>query len=280
MIAATLSSACPSDETVAALIDGELTHNDAAAVRAHVQQCAACRAREAHFARVASTLTRLELPADDAFVASVAQRLDRKSSRPHLGRLVAPVLAAAAAVVVTVWIARPASSEPVSKFTARGAPSPAGPSAGRHLGFEAFVHPSSRAQARRPLREGDVLAPGDGLSFMLYNRSRQEARFLLFGVDAEGSVHWFYPAYLAPGTDPTSPVLAAVPEVVSLSEGVTPDHPAAGTFQVVAVFAPEELRVQRVEQLLTEGSLDALRQKYPGAEIQVIRVQMSRAVER
>ncbi|HZN93514.1 MAG TPA: hypothetical protein VFB81_12455, partial [Myxococcales bacterium] len=203
--------------------------------------------------------------------------------RPRLGRLVAPALAAAAAVVVTVWIARPASPrlQPgSSEFTARGASSPAGPSAGRHLGFEAFVHPSSRAQARRPLREGDVLTPGDGLSFMLYNRSHQEARFLLFGVDAEGSVHWFYPAYLAPGTDPTSPVLAAVPEVVSLGEGVTPDHPAAGAFQVVAVFAPEELRVQRVEQLLAEGSLDALRQKYPGAEIQVIRVRMSRAVER
>ena len=55
------------------------------------------------------------------------------------------------------------------------------PSGRRHLGFEAFVHPSSpRAQARRPLREGDVLSPGDGLSFLLYNRSRQEARFLLF----------------------------------------------------------------------------------------------------
>jgi hypothetical protein len=125
-----------------------------------------------------------------------------------------------------------------------------------------------------------VLAPGDGLSFQLYNRSRQEARFLLFGVDAEGAVHWFYPAYLAPGTDPTSPVLAAVPEVVSLGEGVTPDHPASGAFQVVAVFAPEELRVQRVEQLISEGSLDALRRQYPGAEIQVIRAQMSRPAER
>jgi len=35
-----------------------------------------------------------------------------------------------------------------------------------------------------------------------------------------------------------------------------------------------------VEQLLAEGSLDALRRKYPGAEIQVIRVQMSRPAER
>ena len=63
--------------------------------------------------------------------------------------------------------------------------------------------------------------------------------------------------------------------MVSLSEGVTPDHPASGAFQVVAVFAPEELRVQRVEQLLAEGSLDALRRQYPDAEIQVIRAEMS-----
>src|SRR5205085_6106264 len=130
--------------------------------------------------------------------------------------LLAPAVALAAALVATVWIARRPP-----ELTPRGIASPTG--AARHLGFEAFVHPSSRAQARRPLREGDVLSPGDGLSFLLYNRSHQESRFLLFGLDSEGTVHWFYPAYLAPGTDPTSPVLAAAPEVVSLSEGVTPD---------------------------------------------------------
>jgi hypothetical protein len=186
-----------------------------------------------------------------------------------------PALALAAALVATVWLARPA---PRPELTPRGIATPAGP--GRHLGFEAFVHPSSRTQARRPLHEGDSLAPGDGLSFLIYNRSHQESRFLVFGLDAERTVHWFYPAYLAPGTDPISPVLAAAPEVVSLSEGVTPDHPAAGDFQVVAVFAPEELRVQRVEQLLSEGSLDALRQQYPGAEIQIIRARVTRPAER
>jgi hypothetical protein len=205
-------------------------------------------------------------------VQSVAARLHQPRPRP---RLLAPALAAAAALAAAVWVSRPA---PHPDFTPRGTTNPTGP--GRHLGFEAFVHPSSRAQARRPLHEGDALAPGDGLSFLLYNRSHQEARFLLFGVDAEHTVHWFYPAYLAPGTDPTSPVLAAAPEVVSLSEGVTPDHPAAGDFQVVAVFAPEELRVQRVEQLLAEGSLDALRRQYPGVEIQVIRARMTRPAER
>jgi putative zinc finger protein len=267
------ATACPTEETLAALLDGELTKNQADAVREHAQGCAACRAREAHLTALTSTLSRLELPADEAFVQSVAARLHRPRRRVPL---FVPALAAAAALVAAVWVARPAPAP--SGLTPRGTASPAGPA--RHLGFEAFVHPSSRAQARRPLREGDALSPGDGLSFLLYNRSHQESRFLLFGVDSEGTVHWFYPAYLAPGTDPTSPVLAAAPEVVSLSEGVTPDHPAAGAFQVVAVFAPDELRVQRVEQLLSEGSLDALRRQYPGAEIQVIHTRMTRPAER
>jgi len=265
---------CPTEDTFAALVDGELTHNQAGAVREHAQSCAACRARESHLSRLTAALSRLELPADEAFVQAVAGKLNRPRPRP---RMVLPALAAAAAMVVAVLVVRPS---PHPGFAARGAASSAEPSGRRRLGFEAFVHPASRAQARRPLRDGDALAPGDGLSFLLYNRSHQEARFLLFGVDAQGAVHWFYPAYLAPGTDPTSPVLAATPEVVSLGEGVTPDHPAPGAFQVVAVFAPEELRVQQVEQLLSEGSLDALRQRYPAAEIQVIRAQMSRPAER
>jgi hypothetical protein len=225
----------------------------------------------------------LQLPEDEAFVQSVAQGLDQRHRRPHRApaarawRLAIPV-AAAAAVIAAVLVPRTA---PRPEYAARGgAASPGEPATHRRLGFEAFVHPSSRAQARRPLREGDVLSPGDGLSFMLYNRSHEEARFLLFAVDAERSVHWFYPAFLAPGTDPTSPVLAAAPEVVPLPEGVTPDHPASGDFQVVAVFAPEELRVQQVEQILTEGSLDALRKRYPAAEVQVIHAQMSRPATR
>jgi len=265
-------TACPPSETLVALLDGELTRNQADAVREHAAGCASCRAQEAHLTALTSTLSRLELPADEAFVQSVAARLHRPRRRSPL---LAPALAVAAALIAAAWLARPA---PRPDFTPRGFAGPAGPQ--RHLGFEAFVHPSSRAQAKRPLREGDVLAPGDGLSFLLYNRSHQESRFLLFAVDAQGAVHWFYPAYLAPGTDPTSPVLAAAPEVVSLSEGVTPDHPAAGAFEVVAVFAPEELRVQRVEQLLSEGSLDALRRQYPGAEIQVIHTRMTRPDER
>ncbi|HYV44466.1 MAG TPA: zf-HC2 domain-containing protein [Myxococcaceae bacterium] len=265
-------TACPTPETLAALLDGELTKNQADAVREHAAGCASCRAQEAHLQKLTSALSRLELPADEAFVQSVAAKLHRPSARRPI-RFAAPAAALAAALIAAVWVTR-APPEP----TPRGIANPTGP--GRHLGFEAFVHPGSRAQAKRPLHEGDSLSPGDGLSFLLYNRSHQESRFLLFAVDSEGTVHWFYPAYLAPGTDPTSPVLGAAPEVVSLSEGVTPDHPAAGAFQVVAVFAPEELRVQRVEQLLAGGSLDALRRQYPDAEIQVIHARMTRSAER
>lgn len=269
-------TACPTPETMVAMLDGELTRNQAEALHEHAKGCTSCRAREGYLSRLISILAHLELPADEAFVQSVAARLNEP--RPRLRFAATAMLAAAAALAVSIWIARPAPS-PRPDFTPRGVAAPAA-GTGRHMGFEAFVHPGSRAQARRPLHEGDALAPGDGLSFLIYNRNHQEGRFLLFGVDAERTVHWFYPAYLAPGTDPTSPVLAAEPEVVSLSEGVTPDHPAAGDFQVVAVFAPEELRVQRVEQLLSEGSLDALRQQYPGAEIQIIRARMTRPAER
>ncbi|HVE87171.1 MAG TPA: zf-HC2 domain-containing protein, partial [Myxococcales bacterium] len=210
----TTTTTCPTEETFAALLDGELTRNHAGAVREHAQGCAACRAREAHLSKVAAALSRLELPADEAFVQSVAGRLSRPAPRPR-----APVLpfalAAAAALAVALYVARPPSRS--GEFTARGA---IAPGAGRHLGFEAYVHPRSNPQAGRLLRDGDSLAPGDGLSFVLYNRSRQESRFLLFALDSQGAVHWFYPAYLAPGTDPTSPVLAASPEVVTLSEGV------------------------------------------------------------
>jgi hypothetical protein len=282
--------ACPAGETFAALLDGELTRNESDRLRRHLDGCAACRERHAHLSRVAAALPAAVLaPEDPSFAPEVAARLQeagqrRRSARAFPLRAVVVASAGAAAVAASMALlihpgpgqqpgtAGAAEHEPAAggTLTARG-----GPSRARTLrGFSAFVHPGSDARVRRTLRDGDVLKPGDGLSFVLYNRSRQEARFVLFALDAQRTVHWFYPAYLAPGADPTSPVLASSPQQVSLGEGVTPDHPAPGQFQVVGVFAPRELRVQRVEALLTEGSLDALREEWPDAEIQVIQAQV------
>src|SRR6185295_20376120 len=61
-------TACPTPETLAALLDGELTKNQADAVREHAAGCASCRAQEAHLQKLTSALSRLELPADEAFV--------------------------------------------------------------------------------------------------------------------------------------------------------------------------------------------------------------------
>lgn len=44
---------------------------------------------------------------------------------------------------------------------------------------------------------------------------------MLFALDAQREVHWFYPAYLDAGTDPRSIVIEATPEVQSLPQGVS-----------------------------------------------------------
>jgi anti-sigma factor RsiW len=254
-------------DTLAALLDGELTENAARQAHAHLAGCPACARLHAHLLSTSRALAQAgRPPADATFVAGVMERVAGPSRHPaRLWRLL-PVAALAAGVGVGLWGGelREARPEAPAGFTARG-----GPVEGlsRRVGVEVFLHPGSAAQGRRALRAGDTLAPGDGLSFVLTQRSGVALHAMLFAVDARGQVHWFYPAWVEPEDNPLALSLSSAHQVLSLPEGVTPEGLAEGPLEVVALFTPQPHTVREVEALLAGRTPHALASLLPGSAL-------------
>jgi hypothetical protein len=97
------------DETISAVLDGELPADDDSAARAHLAGCAECRARLARFTDVAAAVAApVDLPAAGAREAAIAGAIDgdRADGAAAGRRRWAPVLAVAA-VLVALLLAAP-----------------------------------------------------------------------------------------------------------------------------------------------------------------------------
>lgn len=158
--------------------------------------------------------------------------------------------------------------ETAGTFAARGD----APRRGSRLGFEIYAHEPGKQPVR--IHEGQRLRADTGYSFVVLNRSQKRQSLLLFAVDARSDVHWFYPAFLEPATDPHSIVVDVRPQVQPLPDGITPDSPAPGPMRFVGVFSKAPLRVSEVEASLRSGGLPALSRAHPDAEVQWLQAEL------
>lgn len=255
---------CAAFETLAARADGVLEPERAKALARHVAGCGTCAAAGARVDGLVAALRAPSTPAGDpSFVRDVMRRA--RSPRPSgvRGAAFLGVLAGCAAVLA---LALREPSDELDGVQSRGG-SPA--TVARAVGFEAFVHAAPGAPVLASLRPGARFAAGSGLSFTLYNRTGAPLHYMLFAVDARREVHWFYPAFDGRG-EPHAALLGALPQVVPLPEGVTPEAPASGPLQVVGLFLREAPGVREVEGLIAGGGLDALGRAFPGAVVQEI----------
>lgn len=97
----------------------------------------------------------------------------------------------------------------------------------------------------------------DALMFTYSNRSQEPyTHLMIFGVDSTSEVRWYYPAYTAPGTDPSAIPIAAGETAIPLPERVEHDLPA-GRFIIYGLFLRRPLTVSAVEararELAREG---------------------------
>lgn len=253
---------CPEPSRLAAWLDGEVTANEGQALTAHLGGCDACRSAHRRFLQTATALRELPLPEPDPRLA--AEVLAKVRSGRPAWRWRVPALAVGFVACAVVAI----SLRPEPTFTARGGETAGAEARQRKLGIELFRHPHGGA-APHPLQPEERLAPGDGLSFVAYNRTGQSLHLLIFGLDARAEVHWFYPAYSSSDSDPSSIPLSGAEQVVQLPEGVTLESPAPGAFQLVAAFSPSAVRVSEVEALLAAGGMTRLRDAIKEATFQI-----------
>jgi anti-sigma factor RsiW len=256
---------CPKPEVLSQLVDGELTENGAAALRAHVAGCATCAGaledQRSLVARIAAPVP--GVPSQPA-LAALMRRLDTaeaRARRPSSLRrcFVALGAAAAAAATVLLLVAPGRSGE-------RGASAPRGAAVEwtRKLGVELWALEGTP----RRLDGGASIGPGTALVASYSNVDGAPAYLLAFAFDARGEVHWLYPAFVDRRTDPEA--IRLEPAIVNraLADSVILEDVAPGPLRVVTVVSREPLRVSSVEALPpSERSLDVVRGRWPSARV-------------
>ena len=233
---------CIDDKELALFLDGELTTNRSRVVSDHIASCAACRKRKAsleHLLRAAKNA--YPPPAAPGFTAAVMRRTSARS-KPRISRLawasgLATVAAAGIAIVAT-------DSE--GDFVARGGSKLEAHLSARNMGFEVF-------QDGRALMPGTSVNPRQGLSFRIFNRSGRPAHLSLFGIDTQGEIHWFYPAWLNAELTPTSHFVPAEPSVQTLPQAVAPVDVPLGPLEIIAMFTDKPIDVRTVEAIVASG---------------------------
>jgi hypothetical protein len=260
-----MSTRCLGEEELLSWIDGGVAPNRAEGLEAHVAGCKRCRDALEEIRTFASDLAAPVEHDADAHVAAVMARLDeprpiakRSPASWRRGASVASALALAAGVAL--FAAHRRGDE--GHFAARGAA--AAPSLARDVGITVYTG----TDALEPLAPGARLDAGAALTAAYTNVHPRPVRLLLVGVDGRGTLHWLYPAWVDPATDPSAVVLERAERPKPIPTSVVLDSPAAGTLRVVAIVTEAELHVSDVERLsAAELTRDALRRRFPDAMI-------------
>ena len=245
-----------SPELLAAWVDGEVTPSQAAAVEQALSQSPDLRRRSEELRRITAGLS-APVPELDALdltssIRAAARAEERRRRLPPPRRAAGwrwPALvgfAGACVAAVALLVVRPASRSPDdADFRAKSATAKAAGAPELWAGVMAYRVAGKGA----PARLGEHLSRGDGLMFSYTNLGpRPFTHVMVFAVDAEGEVRWFYPAYETVGTNPSSIPIQADANV-PLAEVIR--HPfAAGPLTLQALFSRQPLRVADVEAWL------------------------------
>jgi hypothetical protein len=265
-----MSRGCATEDDLIALLDGEVTENRAAALRAHLGRCSVCREEWASLERLQGLL---RAPSPGVPLAGAAERIVARiqaepvarssSSGPGRRRWVGATAAVAAAVAALALLAPRLDHRPAERLAARGGG--ADRSLRRDVGVT-LLRADARVSALHP---GDAVQPDTAYAVAYTNLGPDGSAFLMvFAVDAAHAIHWIVPPYLDPSVDPPSAPLGHADGDTLLPGAIVLEDPATGPLRIVTLVSGEPQRVSAIEQLEPVAlSLDRLRARFRAAEI-------------
>lgn len=235
----------PTDEELLAMLEGELTSSRAGTIDTHVHTCASCRARLDALQGTLDSIATIEPEsASIDLVGAMWERIEQPALNPRrsFGAVALALAAATAALAIILPVSR-------SDFRPK---SGAAHRSDRWTGIRIYRADEDGAHpVDRRIRSDDYLL------FSYANLAERPARHLMiFGVDQSRAVHWYYPAHLDPGQDPTSIRIEAAPSR-ELREKIRHDLPP-GDLTIHALFTEGPLYVSMVESAVAGGRLDDL----------------------
>jgi hypothetical protein len=239
-----------------AYLEGEVTRSEAAEIEARVADSAAERARLESLRGMVGALSasdpaleRIDLVADVRAAAAGAATPAARRSRRALWAAVAAGLLVAILVPVFLLV-RDRAPAPATddQFRARSA-------GGRDAGADRWVAIKAfYVDARgEPRRIADRLpTENQGLLFAYSSTGPRPFPYLMiFAVDEEAQVYWFYPAFEDRDTDPTSVRLDRTGSDIELPFKIK--HSFSGArLAIFGLFTREPLRVSRIERLFRD----------------------------
>lgn len=260
---------CPPQRELLRLVDGEVTENRAVELRTHTSACPRCaaeiRANRALLVRVGAPVDELRSAGTvEAVMARVRAAPSERRLTPARRTWLLPSLAAAAAVVVGVLVVAPRGRD-AGDFRARGATV----QWTRKVGVELWALEGGP----RRIAAGDTLSSGVPLVASFSNVDGAPAYLLAYALDARGEVHWVYPAWLDPQTDPESVMLEAAVVQRALPDSVVLEDVAPGPLTFVLVTTRAPLRVGSIERSAPAARTpEAVRARWPDARVETLPV--------
>lgn len=254
---------CPGVDELLRMLDGEVAERRAATLRLHVESCPACGGELRRGQRL---LNRIAAPLEGTRPADVEGVMRRLGSRPPPRPApprwaVATAALSALAACLLAFVLLPGRGE--EGFQARGAVTAEEWTHQVGVNFYAVEPKPRRLERSTPVsRDTPLLGVYRNLD------TTGPVYLLAFAVDAQGTVHWLYPAYTEATQDPASVLLPTRHEDTPLSETVVLDTPAQGPARLVTVLSREPLHVSDIELLPPEQlSTGALRARLGAAQV-------------
>lgn len=261
----------PSVERLVSYLERDLTPAEAAEIEAHIERSEVGRAMLEQLRGLVAGVGRSNWRWEQTdLVDGIWHKIDsdtrrwRPARRDQRTRYRVAALAAAGLLAAALGGAVLALLFPRSGFWTREPDSEqirvksndvAAASPDRWVGIQVFRLRGERDVAR----VSGSIRRDDGLLFAYTNLGPDPYPYLLiFGVDGTGTVHWYYPAFLRRGTNPSAIRIEPGRASVELRE-VIQHALEPGALTLYAVFARTQLKVLQVEAAIRDAAQGGLR---------------------
>ncbi len=236
---------CARNKDLLRYITGSLPSEQAAALDEHLAHCPQCTKTKNELMAATSHLAPDPGEFDEPEIAKNVMTLIRmgraepEPTRPSFFRPVWVLVPAAAAclLALVILMAWPQPEAGTEGFHVRGG----NEDPDRWVSVRAF-----RATAEGYQKVGENMKASDALAFSYSNHSETYRHLMVFAVNPEGQVFWYYPAHTEEGVDPNSIAIGKEAKDVPLPDQIR--HPLrAGPLRLFALFSPNSLHVSDVE---------------------------------
>lgn len=253
---------------LSAYLEGEVTASERAGVEAWLKDSAEARRTLDQLSNVRELLGAPATALESIDLAARVRTAVRRPVAPRTGPRMPLWLGAAAACValVSFFSLRPrVVGDGAAEFRAKGNALRIS-EGNRWAGIQVYRVSDGGA----PERLGPRVGARDGFVFSYTNIGAQPFRYLMiFAVDANEKVRWFYPAYESAGTNPESISIERGRANVPLGELLQHDF-ARGSLSLYALFTNQPANVLEIEEWVVKNGRPDRKSPVAGGVLQRI----------